>query len=299
MTFACPVCRAALSEHDGRADCPACRHSYHQWEGIWRLIRPDRIGVIQAFLRDYTKIRLAEGRGSDDPDFYRNLPDCPDDHPMWWQWGIHRRTFACFRDAVLPSLGHESEILDVGAGAGWLSNRLAHLGYKPCAIDVTCDDRDGLGAARHFSPEWPRVQAEFDYLPLVDSSVDAVIFNASLHYSTDYARTLGEALRVLRPGGGIVILETPVYKKEASGRRMVEERHAAFLKRYGTRSDSVPSIEYLTWLRLADLARELHLQWKVARPWYGVQWALRPWIARLKRRREPSRFPILYARKPQ
>jgi len=298
LTFSCPVCRAVLSGQGGSANCPSCHHTYFEEDGIWRFIRPERIAAIDAFLRDYTNIRLAEGRGSNDPNFYRNLPDCPADHPMGWQWSIHRRTFTCFVNAILPSLGR-GEILDVGAGTGWLSNRLAHLDRQPCAIDVTCDDRDGLGAARHFSAAWPRIQAEFDYLPVADASVDAVIFNASLHYSTDYARTLREALRVLRPGGNIVILETPVYKKEASGQRMVEERHAAFLKRYGTRSDSVPSIEYLTWPRLADLARELNLKWKIARPWYGLQWAMRPWMARLKRKREPSRFPILRARKPQ
>ena len=80
---------------------------------------------------------------------------------------------------------------------------------------------------------------------------------------------------------------------------MVEERHAAFLKRYGTRSDSVPSIEFLTWSRVAEIGRQLHVKWKVVRPWYGIQWALRPWIARMKMKREPSQFPILIARRHQ
>lgn len=251
--------------------------------------------AVTGFLQDYTRIRLAEGRGSDDPGFYRSLPDCPDDHPMAWQWSVHRRTFSCFRDRVLAGLRAGSEILDLGAGTGWLSNRLAQLGYRPCAIDLSCDDHDGLGAARHYAPAWPRVQAEFDHLPLGDSCADAAVFNASLHYSTDYARTLSEALRVLRPGGSIVILETPVYTSEASGRRMVEERHAMFLQCYGTRSDSIPSVEYLTWARIDALAEELGIRWRVLFPWYGIGWALRPWIARFKGAREPSRFPILQA----
>jgi SAM-dependent methyltransferase len=141
------------------------------------------------------------------------------------------------------------------------------------------------------------LQAEFDYLPLDDASVDAVVFNASLHYSTEYSRTLHEALRVLRAGGNIVILETPVYKKESSGRQMVKERHAAFQERFGSRSDSVASIEYLTWERLRTLERELGITWEVVYPWYGINWALRPWIAKWKRKREPSQFPILQSRK--
>jgi SAM-dependent methyltransferase len=286
LTLVCPVCRCAVG---------SCAHVYSQDDGIWRFVRPERAAAVNAFVRDYTKIRLAEGRGSDDPEFYRNLPDCPGEHPMASQWAFHRRTFSCFRDRVLPGLPASAEILDLGAGTGWLSNRLAHLGYRPCAIDITSDDRDGLGAARHFAEGWPRVQAEFDWLPLGDGCVDAVIFNASLHYSTEYVSTLHEAFRVLRTGGRVVILESPVYKSEQSGRKMVEERHATFLARYGTRSDCMASIEYLTWPQLRKLEGELKIRWKVIHPWYGVSWALRPWIARWKRRREPSRFPILQA----
>ncbi len=257
------------------------------------MLRPERIIGIENFLADYTKIRLAEGRGSADAAFYRALPDCPDQHPMAWEWRIKRRTFSCFRNRVLAPLGPHLRVLDLGAGTGWLSNRLANLGHEPCAVDLSCNERDGLEAARHFGSGWRCVQAEFDHLPFADGSVDVVVFNASLHYSTDYATTLREALRVLVPGGRLAVLETPVYGLESSGRRMVAERRELFLKRYGTRSDSLASLNYLTWSRVAELGRQLNLTWKIARPWYGVRWALRPWIAKAKNKREPSQFPLL------
>lgn len=292
IALACPQCqRAALS----RDACPSCGRRYEERDGIRRMIREQRAGVVDAFLADYTKIRLAEGRGSDDPSFYRNLPECPPDHPTAWQWSIRRHTFDCLRLRVLPMLGPHRRVLDLGAGTGWLSNRLAVLQHEPCAVELSCDDHDGLGAARHFQTVFPRIQAEFDALPFPDGAADAVIFNASLHYSTDYSKTLSEALRTLAHGGAVVILETPVYKREESGRRMVEERHEMFRKRYGTRSDSVPSREYLTWPQIASLGRELNLSWRVIWPRYGWRWAMRPWVARVKRKREPSRFPILLA----
>ena len=80
------------------------------------------------------------------------------------------------------------------------------------------------------------------------------MFNASLHYSTDYVRTIGEALRVLRPGGKVVVMDSPIYRRDDSGRQMVAERHADFERRFGTRSDSVASIEYLTDAMLGELA---------------------------------------------
>ena len=186
-------------------------------------------------------------------------------------------------------------MLDLGAGVGWLSNRLAGLGHYPCAIDLNLDPRDGLGAARHYGGDWPCVQAEFDRLPLADRQADLVIYNASLHYSTAYRATLAEALRVLRPGGRIVVLDSPIYRRDASGRQMLAERQAAFARDHGTRSDALPNVGYLTWAMLRDLGCDLGLRWEIIRPWYGWRWALRPWRARLARKREPSTFALLVA----
>jgi len=186
-------------------------------------------------------------------------------------------------------------VIDLGAGVGWLSNRLAGLGHYPCAIDLNLDPRDGLGAARRYGGDWPCVQAEFDRLPLAGGQADLVIYNASLHYSTGYRATLAEALRVLRPNGRIVVLDSPIYRHEASGRQMIAERQAAFARDHGTRSDALPNVGYLTWAMLRDLGRELGLRWQIVRPWYGWRWALRPWRARLARKREPSTFALLVA----
>jgi ubiquinone/menaquinone biosynthesis C-methylase UbiE len=297
MPLYCPACRAALDMEDESARCQQCARCFKKKQGVWRLLHPGRSARIEEFLADYTRVRLAEGRGSDDPAFYRQLPRCPDNHPIAWQWSIKRRTFQCLRTRVLPSDGASLLVLDVGAGTGWLSHQLALLGHRPCALDVSVDDQDGLQAARHFEPSWPRIQAEFDFLPLADASMDLIIFNASLHYSTDYVVSLRESLRVLRPGGRVVILETPVYRHEASGRQMVAVRRAQFLQRFGTRSDSMASEEYLTWARVEMLSSALALNTVTRWPRYGVRWALRPWLARLRRAREPSRFPILIARR--
>ena len=299
--LACPHCGTPLglwTESNAPLPCAVCGNCYRTEDGIRRFLTPEREAYLEPFLRDYTRIRLAEGRGSESPEFYRRLPECDDAHPIAWQWRIRRHTFDYFVRRILPRLGPGRQMVDLGAGVGWLSRHLAERGHAPCAIDLSVDSQDGLGAARHYAPEWPRLQAEFDRLPLDRASADVVLYNASLHYSTDYSATLREALRVLRPGGFIVVLESPIYLKEESGRRMVAERHAAFERRYGTRSDNIPSLEYLTWDRLDALGQELHLEWRHFTPWYGWQWAMRPWVARLKRKREPSRFVILVAAAP-
>ena len=246
----------------------------------------------QRFLEDYLRIRQAEDRGSDDPAYYFALPHEP----------IRRRTYRYFEERVLARLerGRPLDLLDLGAGTGWLSYRLALRGHRPVAVDILTDGRDGLGAARHFHERLGHpfvcIDAEFDQLPLASGRFDAVIYNASLHYSSNYTRTLEEARRCLRPGGHIVILDSPVYKAPEHGERMRRERHDQFFNQYGTRSDHVASIEYLDLGAIASLARQIGIEWRVHKPWYGLAWHLRPWRARLKGARPPSRFWILEGR---
>jgi ubiquinone/menaquinone biosynthesis C-methylase UbiE len=134
-------------------------------------------------------------------------------------------------------------------------------------------------------------------LPFKDEQFGAIIFNASFHYSEDYEDTLREALRCLKPGGLMIISDTPWYSCEESGRKMVTERHIQFRQRFGTASNSVNSLEYLTDERLRTLEENFSIRWTVHSPKYGWKWAMRPWIAKLRGHREPSRFRIYVARK--
>ncbi len=245
----------------------------------------------ERFLADYLRIRQAEGRGSDDPAYYLTLPHEP----------IRARTYRYMERNILPTMERSADrpldLLDLGAGTGWMSYRLARRGHRPVAVDILTDRRDGLAAARHFferlDRSFPRIDAEFDELPVPDASFDAVLYNASLHYSSDYSRTLAEAKRCLRPGGRILILDSPVYRLRLHGEMMRRERHAQFLAQYGTTSDHIASIEYLDLATIATLARELGIEWRIHKPWYGLTWHLRPWKALLTNSRPPSRFWIL------
>ena len=243
----------------------------------------------QRFLGDYSAIRTAEGRGSDDSDYYRGLP-FNGGHDVA-QWRMRARTFRYFVRHILPR--RPCRILDLGAGNGWLSYRLAELGHAPVAVDIFADQRDGLRAVRHYPVQFPAVEAEFDHLPLPSGQFDLAVYNASIHYSSDYLRTLREALRCLAPGGKVVILDSPVYQRREHGERMRAERQRLFEQQFGFRSEALGSIEFFDLEMLDGLARDLALTWKIHKPWYGINWHLRPLRARWKRQRPPSRFWIL------
>jgi len=247
------------------------------------------------FLDDYSTIRNAEGRGSTDREYYRALPYRDLSGKNSEQWRIRACTYKYFESNLLERKG--LDILDLGAGNGWMSYRLTQRGDRPVAVDIFTDQQDGLAAAQEFGA-FPAVEAEFDHLPFGDGQFDLAVFNSSFHYSTDYRATLREARRCLKPSGQIVILDTPLYKLREHGERMRTERHEFFKSKYGFPSDSVPSLEFLYESQLSELSRELRLRWQIYRPWYGWKWHSRPWKARLLGKRPPSQFCIFKASFP-
>jgi len=254
------------------------------------------------FLDDYIKIRHAEGRGSHESAYYLALPFRDVTGRLQDQWNIRAKSFRCLERRVLPRMekriARPLRIADLGAGNCWLSYRMALRGHKPVAVDILTDSLDGLAAGRHYqaATPFPRINAEFDDLPFAGGSVDLAIYNASIHYSADYRRTLTEIRRCLSPEGCFTIIDSPVYKLHQHGEAMVRERHKNFQKTYGFASDTLPSIEYFDLQMLDELARDLGISWTIDRPWYGWQWAMRPWKARWHKKRPPSNFWILTGR---
>jgi ubiquinone/menaquinone biosynthesis C-methylase UbiE len=251
---------------------------------------------------DYARIRDAEGRGSEDAEFYLGLPYNDVTGSNSRQWNIRARSFDYLAKRILRRTAPDrAKILDLGAGNCWMSYRLALAGYSPVAVDLLDNNRDGLGAASHYqsrlSPLFPRFQAELSRLPFQDGQFDVVIFNASFHYSEDYESTLREAFRCVKQDGAVIVSDTPWYAREESGMQMVRERQMSFARQHGTASNSIKSREYLTSERLRTLEDQLSIQWTTYSPWYGFKWAMRPLVAKLRRKREPSTFRLYVARR--
>ncbi len=259
--------------------------------------------VLDRFRRDYGAHRAAEGRGYSGEELL-GLPYVT--QGRWAkQWSVRARSFDAFVARVVVPLrraaGRPLQVLDLGAGNGWLSYRLALAGDECTAIDIRDDDIDGLGAAAALQRHAPFacVPASFDALPVADGVADLAIFNAALHYATDLAATLREAARAVRSGGRLVILDSPFYARAIDGAAMVAEKHAQSVSRFGARADTLlalPFIEYLTTERLAAASAPLGLTWHRQHVRYPLWYEARPLLARLRGQRRPSRFDLWAAR---
>src|SRR4029079_6737554 len=110
------------------------------------------------------------------------------------------------------ALGHllpELEIADLGCGEGYLTIEASRFARRVIAIDrsdaVLERARASARRRRVKNVEWKR--GELEKLPLKDAIVDVALLSQALHHAADPTKALGEAVRILRPGGRVLVLE--------------------------------------------------------------------------------------------
>jgi SAM-dependent methyltransferase len=295
--LACPECRTDLVDAGvARVRCNGCGRDFERQHGVWRFLTPARRARLDPFVRQYRAVREREGWRPWSADYYRRLPSVAPDDPHAGDWRIRRETYHHLLRHVLAQGPQPIHFLDVGAGSGWLSHRLAALGHHAVAVDAIDDEVDGLGAVRHYGTAFVSVQADFDALPFADAQFDLVAFNGSLHYAADIAATLAGAHRLLVPGGVLVVMDSPMFRADGDGSAMVEDKVRHFVADCGLTDVVRPGTGYLTFALLAAIAERLALrpQFVPSRGPFG--WRLRRQLARVRLRRAPAAFGLWVAR---
>ena len=97
------------------------------------------------------------------------------------------------------------EVLEAGCGEGYGADLLARSAAGVVALDY---DEYATGHARSAYPDVPVVRGNLVALPLADRSVDAVVSLQTIEHLWDQPTFVAECVRVLRPGG-LLVISTP------------------------------------------------------------------------------------------
>lgn len=124
-----------------------------------------------------------------------------------WDAGLHDFRTGSGRQRVAARLVSPSLVVaDVGAGTGYLAGALSGLvsrvilvDHSQAMLDLARKNLSGARAQVEIRP------GEIDALPLRDGEVDAVVAGLVAHHAPDLTAFLREALRVLKPGGVLVV----------------------------------------------------------------------------------------------
>ena len=119
-------------------------------------------------------------------------------------------SLGCGNPTAVADLHEGETVLDLGSGGGidvLLSARRVGATGKAYGLDMT-DEMLELARSNQHEAGVDNVEflkGEIERIPLPDDSVDVIISNCVINLSGDKARVLGEAARVLKPGGRFAV----------------------------------------------------------------------------------------------
>lgn len=119
-------------------------------------------------------------------------------------------SLGCGNPVALATLSPGEVVLDLGSGGGidvLLSARRVSPGGKAYGLDMTDEMLELARENRRKSgvENAEFLKGEMEDMPLPDDHVDVVISNCVINLSTAKERAIGEAFRVLKPGGRFAV----------------------------------------------------------------------------------------------
>ncbi|MFO8034176.1 MAG: arsenite methyltransferase [Candidatus Bipolaricaulota bacterium] len=142
-------------------------------------------------------------------------------------------------------------VVDLGCGAGvdvFLAAQIAGPTGRAIGVDMTEEMLDRARAnAEQFAARTDLANVEFrqgqiEVLPLEDQSADVIISNCVVNLSPDKPRVFGEAYRVLRPGGRLVVSDLVLSRPLPEAAREDPDLYAACIAGAALRDDYLGAI---------------------------------------------------------
>jgi SAM-dependent methyltransferase len=117
----------------------------------------------------------------------------------------HQKPFEDYYEALGNLIRPGTQVLELGAGTGLHSAVVVELGGNLTALDISRESLDVLSLK--LNGKVKTLCADMVSIPLPDNSFEVIISCGSLSYGTQNG-VFNEVIRLLKPGGSIVFLDT-------------------------------------------------------------------------------------------
>jgi SAM-dependent methyltransferase len=175
----------------------------HSQGSLWPLLEAQFNAAANSTLLKADDARLQEVLRLRRENFEHVGPDTRDGRQL-----VPGRSWAAWSRALgmlLPPL----EVADLGCGEGYLTIETARWAKQVTAVDRSSGvlARARALAARKKCTNITWKKGELEKLPIDTQSMDVALLSQALHHAADPVEALGEAARILKPGGRLLILD--------------------------------------------------------------------------------------------
>ena len=175
---------------------------------LWTVVR-DQVADTPAGRQDTRRVEsVVNERRSRSQAFFSSVAD---------RWDAVRHDLFGDRSplvGMLALIDSNWTVADLGCGTGSLSATLAPFVRRVVAVDSSAQM---LAAARQRLDGTTNVdirQGELESVPIDDGQLDAAVISLVLHYIAEPAKALGEAARVVRRGGRLIVVDMMPHDRE-------------------------------------------------------------------------------------
>lgn len=205
VSFACPTCKTPLFETASGFECSHCLVTYPVRKGIPVLIKSEA--------RNNSDLKTENPEITPEFDYLLHYKTDAEKFDYFEEHrGATEHSERRVREYTAKFMPQPAKtILDIGCGSAWVAK--AFLPQAKIVYSLDASEKNPSEALKRYPSEHHYgVAGDAFALPFADNSFDAVIAAEIIEHVVDPASFVAEAVRVIKPGGRVII-STPYKEK--------------------------------------------------------------------------------------